>query len=122
MAPAGPSLHHRPLWRGLPNTTAYGRGRLLLVFSEFGRRVEENASLGTDHGTAAPIFLLGSSVMLGVHGPYPDLTKLVDGDPAFAIDFRAVYATILENWLGLASEPILGKRFESLNLLKSSTA
>ncbi|HEV3136967.1 MAG TPA: DUF1501 domain-containing protein [Pirellulales bacterium] len=101
---------------------ASSRPVLVLVFSEFGRRVEENASLGTDHGTAAPIFLLGNSVMPGVHGPYPDLTKLVDGDPAFAIDFRAVYGTILENWLGLASEPILGKRFESLNLLKSSTA
>ncbi len=95
---------------------------LVLVFSEFGRRVEENASLGTDHGTAAPVFLAGSRVVKGVHGPYPDLANLVDGDPMFAVDFRAVYATIIENWLGLPSEPILGKKFDTLNLLKSRTA
>jgi uncharacterized protein (DUF1501 family) len=91
---------------------------LVLVFSEFGRRVEENASQGTDHGTAAPVFLVGSGVVPGVHGPYPDLSHLVDGDPVFGVDFRQLYATVLESWLGLASEAVLGQRFEALPLLK----
>ena len=104
------------------NEKVHTRPVLVLVFSEFGRRVEENASLGTDHGTAAPVFLAGNRVVKGVHGPYPDLANLVDGDPVFAIDFRTVYATIIENWLGLASEPILGKEFDILNVLKSRTA
>jgi uncharacterized protein (DUF1501 family) len=91
---------------------------LVLVFSEFGRRLEENASQGTDHGTAAPVFLAGNGVVPGIHGPYPDLAHLVDGDPVFGVDFRQVYATVLERWLGLASEPILGQKFEPLALLK----
>ena len=91
---------------------------LVLVFSEFGRRVEENASQGTDHGTTAAVLLVGSGVVPGVHGPYPDLAHLVDGDPVFGVDFRQVYATVLENWLGLASEPVLGQKFAALPLLK----
>jgi len=94
------------------------RSVLVLVFSEFGRRVEENASQGTDHGTAAPVFLLGSGVAPGIHGPYPDLVHLVDGDPVFGIDFRRVYSSILEKWLELPSELILGQGFEPLPLLK----
>jgi len=91
---------------------------LALVFSEFGRRLAENASQGTDHGTAAPVFLAGGGVVPGVHGPYPDLVNLVDDDPVFAIDFRRVYATVLERWLGVASQPILGGQFEPLKVLK----
>ena len=92
---------------------------LVLVFSEFGRRVKENASQGTDHGTTAPVLLVGSGVVPGVHGPYPDLAHLVDGDPVFGVDFRQVYATVLENWLGLASKPVLaGQKFAALPLLK----
>jgi uncharacterized protein (DUF1501 family) len=104
------------------NKSAPSRPVLVLVFSEFGRRVEENASLGTDHGTAAPVFLLGSDVVPGVHGTHPDLANLVDGDPMFAIDFRAIYATILENWLGLPSELILGKKFDPIKVLRTRTA
>lgn len=92
---------------------------LVMVFSEFGRRLSENASQGTDHGTAAPVFLAGSGLSPGVHGPYPDLTRLVDGDPVFAIDFRQVYATILENWLGVPSAPILGQQFKKLDVLRT---
>ncbi len=92
---------------------------LVLVFSEFGRRVEENASQGTDHGTAAPVFLVGSGVVPGIHGPYPDLSHLVDGDPVFGVDFRQLYATVLENWLGLASEPILGQKFEGAAVVQT---
>jgi uncharacterized protein (DUF1501 family) len=91
---------------------------LVLVFSEFGRRLAENASQGTDHGTAAPVLLAGSGVVPGVHGPYPDLTNLVDDDPVFAIDFRQVYTTVLDRWLGVASQPILGRAFELLKVLK----
>jgi uncharacterized protein (DUF1501 family) len=91
---------------------------LVLVFSEFGRRLTENASQGTDHGTAAPVLLAGSGVMPGVHGPYPDLMNLVDDDPVFAIDFRQVYATVLERWLGVSSQPILGRSFEMLETFK----
>ena len=61
---------------------------VVLVFSEFGRRLGENGSGGTDHGTAAPVFLLGQPVKAGLHGPYPDLTRLEDGDPIHAVDFR----------------------------------
>jgi uncharacterized protein (DUF1501 family) len=98
--------------RHVPN-----RPVLVLVFSEFGRRVAENASQGTDHGTAAPVLLAGNAVMPGVHGPYPDLVNLVDDDPVFAIDFRQVYATILDRWLGVPSESVLGKSFEVIDVL-----
>jgi uncharacterized protein (DUF1501 family) len=92
----------------------------VLVFSEFGRRLRENASAGTDHGTAAPVFLLGRPVRGSLHGPYPDLAHLDDdGDPKFAIDFRQVYATILERWLGLPAEAALGGSFEPLPLFQA---
>jgi uncharacterized protein (DUF1501 family) len=97
--------------------TVPNRPVLTLVFSEFGRRVAENGSRGTDHGTAAPMFLFGSGVAAGVHGPYPDLVNLVDDDPVFAIDFRRVYATVLNNWLGLSSKAVLGSQFELLDVL-----
>lgn len=91
---------------------------LVLVFSEFGRRVEENASAGTDHGTAGPVILAGSNLKPGVHGPYPDLENLVDGDPLFGVDFRSIYATVLENWLNIPSQPVLGQQFSQLDVLK----
>jgi uncharacterized protein (DUF1501 family) len=90
---------------------------LVMVFSEFGRRVAENASRGTDHGTAAPLFLIGDQVNPGIHGPHPDLDNLVEDDPVFAIDFRRVYATVIERWLGLPSQEILGAPFEVMDLL-----
>jgi uncharacterized protein (DUF1501 family) len=93
---------------------------LVLVFSEFGRRLRENASAGTDHGTAAPVFLLGGAVKAGVHGPYPDLQDLSDGDPKFAIDFRRVYATVLEGWLGCPAQSVLGAKFQQLPLLEKA--
>jgi uncharacterized protein (DUF1501 family) len=90
---------------------------LVLVFSEFGRRVEENGSAGTDHGTAAPVLLLGRDVRPGIHGPNPNLTDLDDGDPRFAIDFRRVYATVLDRWLGCPSGDVLSGRFEHVPVL-----
>ena len=93
---------------------------LVLVFSEFGRRVEENGSAGTDHGTAGPVFLAGSHLKPGIHGPDPDLENLIDGDPVFGVDFRSVYATILEDWLNIPSQPVLGQQFEKLDVLKTT--
>ncbi len=87
---------------------------LVLVYSEFGRRLAENASGGTDHGTAAPVFLVGPEVRAGLHGPYPNLEDLEDGDPKYAIDFRRVYATVLDRWLGCPSERVLGSKLTHL--------
>ncbi|MFN4919830.1 MAG: DUF1501 domain-containing protein [Planctomyces sp.] len=88
----------------------------VMAFSEFGRRVEENASEGTDHGTAGPMFLAGGSVRAGLHGQRPDLADLQDGDLQFSTDFREVYATILERWLKVDSVDILHQRFSALDL------
>ncbi len=90
------------------------RDVIVLCFSEFGRRVSENAGRGTDHGTAGPVFVLGSPVKGGVYGDHPSLTDLDAGDLKFKIDFRTVYATILDRWLGADSRQILGGNFDSL--------
>jgi uncharacterized protein (DUF1501 family) len=87
---------------------------LMISFSEFGRRVAENASGGTDHGAAAPLFVLGGGVKPGLYGTYPSLTNLQDGDIRFNTDFRSVYATALEKWLGAPSEQVLGRKFPLL--------
>jgi len=89
----------------------------LMTFSEFGRRLRENASGGTDHGAAAPLFLAGGSVHAGLHGKMPSLEKkdLHDGDVQFNVDFRSVYATVLEKHLGVKSGPVLGRSFPLLN-------
>jgi uncharacterized protein (DUF1501 family) len=99
------------------NQSGDGGRVLVLVFSEFGRRLAENASAGTDHGTAAPVLLLGAAVKAGLHGPYPNLQDLEDGDPKHAIDFRQVYATLLDKWLGCPAETVLGAKFASLPIL-----
>jgi uncharacterized protein (DUF1501 family) len=91
----------------------------VLVFSEFGRPVQENASLGTDHGTAAPVFLAGGRVRGGLVGATPSLLDLQGGDLKAAFDFRRVYATILEEWLGLPSRTVLGGTFERLPLFRA---
>jgi uncharacterized protein (DUF1501 family) len=87
---------------------------LVLTFSEFGRRVAENASGGTDHGAAAPLFVLGGAVKPGLYGNYPSLTDLYEGDLKFHTDFRSVYATALEKWLGAPSEQVLGRKYPIL--------
>jgi uncharacterized protein (DUF1501 family) len=91
----------------------------LMVFSEFGRTVKENGSAGTDHGTAAPVFLAGPAIKTGVTGAEPSLTKLVAGEPTMTTDFRRVYATLLEDWLGLPAEAAVGGKFEKIPLLKA---
>ncbi|RUL88963.1 DUF1501 domain-containing protein [Tautonia sociabilis] len=91
----------------------------VLVFSEFGRRLAENASGGTDHGAAAPVFVVGPVRHAGLIGEHPSLEPddLDDGDPRFHTDFRRVYAAMLDHWLGLPSAPIVGEGFEPLPLL-----
>jgi uncharacterized protein (DUF1501 family) len=93
---------------------AQGRARdvLVMTFSEFGRRIEQNNSHGTDHGTAAPMFLVGGRTVGGVIGRPPNLAKPVDGDLGHEFDFRQVYAGVLEQWLGLDSTAVLGRKFE----------
>jgi uncharacterized protein (DUF1501 family) len=71
-----------------------------MIYSEFGRRVRANASDGTDHGTAGPVFLLGRGVRGGFFGAEPSLTDLVDGDLKAGVDFRSIYATLLDHVLG----------------------
>lgn len=89
---------------------------LVLCFSEFGRRVAENASQGTDHGTAGPVLLAGPRVRAGLHAATPSLTDLIDGDLKMSIDFRQVYAAILGDWLRLPPEAALGGNHEPLTL------
>jgi uncharacterized protein (DUF1501 family) len=84
---------------------------MILAFSEFGRRVAENGSEGTDHGQGGVMFALGKRVKGGIYGDLPDLEKLEDGDIKYQQDFRGIYARVLDNWLGIASQDILGANF-----------
>ncbi len=93
--------------------TARGEAQrvLLLTFSEFGRRVGENAGRGTDHGAAAPMILAGPPCRAGIVGGPPDLGNLDAGDVRHALDFRSVYADVLDRWLGVSSRAVLGSTF-----------
>jgi len=92
---------------------------LVMTFSEFGRRVAENANGGTDHGAAAPMFILGEKVKAGLLGRYPSLAPadLFEGDIKYNVDFRSVYASVLESWLKTKSAPILGRQFQPLQIV-----
>jgi uncharacterized protein (DUF1501 family) len=91
----------------------------VLTYAEFGRRPMENASAGTDHGTANVQFALGGRVAGGLYGAAPDLARLSgDGNPSYALDFRSVYATVLEQWWGVDSQPALGGRFSPVPFLR----
>ena len=89
---------------------------LVMAFSEFGRRLAENASEGTDHGAAAPMFVAGTKVRSGLLGEHPSLTDLDQGDVRHHTDFRQVYAAVIEGWLGGASEVALGSRYRPFEL------
>ena len=91
-----------------------------MSFSEFGRRVSENASRGTDHGTANQMFLFGENVIPGLYGEQPSLDPLyLDpiGDMAHNVDFRSVYATVLSNWLEVDPTPLIGESWPILPIL-----
>ncbi|HEY1380192.1 MAG TPA: DUF1501 domain-containing protein, partial [Gemmataceae bacterium] len=114
---------HANLWREVSGAvTAFykdlaARGHqdrvCVMTFSEFGRRAKENGSRGTDHGAAAPMFLVGGRVKSGVVGEHPSLTKLEMGNLKHATDFRQVYAAVLDRWLGVPSKDVLGGDFKA---------
>ncbi len=91
---------------------------VLMTFSEFGRRVSENASAGTDHGKASCLFLAGAGVKGGLHGTHPSLTDLAEGDIKHSVDFRSVYGSVLGDWLKAPDlKPILGGNYPKLGLI-----
>ena len=95
-------------------------GRVVtMCFSEFGRRVRQNASNGTDHGTAGPVFLLGPAVQPGLRGTYPSLTDLDGGDLKFTTDFRGVYQELLGRWMRAPTEQVLGGTYEAPGLVRA---
>ena len=91
---------------------------LLFTFSEFGRRVAQNASNGTDHGKANNMFFIGGGLkQQGIYNPLPDLTNLDDGDVKFQLDFKQVYATVLNKWLGADADAILKQQIKPLDFI-----
>jgi uncharacterized protein (DUF1501 family) len=98
---------------------AHGNDRsvLAMTFSEFGRRSAENANRGTDHGEASPLFLVGGGVKGGMYGSYPDLNDTNMGNVKFSLDFRSVYATVIERWFGRPSHQILAGSFQTIPAL-----
>lgn len=91
---------------------------LIMTFSEFGRRVKQNGSKGTDHGTANNLFLMsGSLKKCGILNEGPDLTNLDEGDLIYKVDFRSVYASILDKWLDSSHSNVLGKQFRTLDFV-----
>jgi len=123
------ALAHGPLLRELSDSIAAffddlaARGAAervtLMTFSEFGRRVSENGSQGTDHGAAAPLLVAGPSVDPGVHGAAPNLKNLVEGDVRHELDFRSVYAALLEQWLDVRHAEVLGARYPLAPLFRT---
>jgi uncharacterized protein (DUF1501 family) len=99
--------------------TETGDRILVLAFSEFGRRVPDNASMGTDHGTAGPMFLAGTPVKGGLYGKHPSLQDLEAGDLKFTTDFRRVYASVLQDWFKVDSEKVLGGKYETMPVVKA---
>jgi uncharacterized protein (DUF1501 family) len=96
-----------------------GRGGevVVIAFSEFGRRVPENTSRGTDHGTAGPVFVIGKAVKGGHYGKAPSLTELDDGNLRYTTDFRRVYATLIKEWMGYTDvKSVLRQDFETIPL------
>jgi uncharacterized protein (DUF1501 family) len=92
----------------------------IMTFSEFGRRAKENGSRGTDHGSGAPMILVGGKVKGGVIGDHPSLEKLEDGNLAHHTDFRQVYASVLDQWLGINSREVLGGEFKPVQVFEKA--
>ena len=125
---AGEMVAHAKLWTDTSNAVSdfyddlkeHGASGdvVLLVFTEFGRRVHDNGS-GTDHGSGGVAFVVGDAVKGGLYGEYPSLEadKLLEGDLHYNNDFRGVYSTLLERWMGLDANPIVGGNFEQMDFL-----
>ncbi len=135
-APAAPrmritGLHHATLISAdLQRTTAFYRdlaahGRAddvtVVTWTEFSRRVEENANGSTDHGSAGGMIVLGNGVRQGIYGDQPSLTDLIDrGNLLYTVDFRSVYATLIEDWLGVPSADLMGQQWPLLPIFKGA--
>ena len=92
---------------------------LVLWFSAFGRRVHENGSDGTDHGTAGPVFLVWKHVRAGLVGETPSFLDLEDGNLKMAVDFRRIYAAVFQDWLTLPASDAFGGRFDALPVIRT---
>jgi uncharacterized protein (DUF1501 family) len=101
--------------------TGHDKRVIAMTFSEFGRRVNENGSKGTDHGSGSCLFVAGPGVKGGPAGKYPSLTDLDAGDLRYNTDFRKVYATVLDKWLGVESKQVLDQQFEHLDIIKAKS-
>jgi uncharacterized protein (DUF1501 family) len=97
----------------------HGDRVMMMTFSEFGRRAKENGSRGTDHGSGAPMFLIGTRVKAGVVGDHPSLTRIPMGNLEHHTDFRQVYAAVLQKWLGVQSKEVLGQEFKAAEVFRS---
>ena len=125
---AGELGNHTRLWNEVSNAVSdfyhdlkehnAGENVVLLLFTEFGRRVHDNGS-GTDHGSGGVAFVVGDAVKGGLYGEYPSLEadKLLDGDLHFNNDFRGTYSTLLEKWMNIEAAPIVGSNFEQLDFV-----
>jgi uncharacterized protein (DUF1501 family) len=100
----------------------YGKNAVVMVYSEFGRRVFANASHGTDHGTAGPVFIIGAPVQGGLYGDEPNLTDLDDGDLKGSTDFRDIYHELLTRTIGTDPEPAVGPGRSEIGFLSSTRA
>jgi len=124
---AGQVLSHGALLRELSESVRafytdlkqHGLAKRVLVvtFSEFGRRVKENGSRGTDHGAAAPMFVIGPASKGGIFGSNPDLKNLAEGDVPYKTDFRSVYADVLQHWMHTDPRKVLGRAFEPTQII-----
>jgi uncharacterized protein (DUF1501 family) len=103
----------------LLQSSGHDKRVLAMTFSEFGRRVQENGSRGTDHGAASCLFVAGPAVKGGPLGKHPSLSDLDAGDLKFHTDFRSVYATLLDDWLTVDSKVVLGGQFAHVDLIKN---
>jgi uncharacterized protein (DUF1501 family) len=125
---AGQLTAHSNLWAGASNAVRdfyqdlkehdASDSVVILIFTEFGRRVHDNGS-GTDHGSGGMAFVVGDAVKGGLYGEYPSLAtdKLLEGDLQFNNDFRGLYSTLLERWMGLDAKPIVGGAFEQMEFI-----
>jgi uncharacterized protein (DUF1501 family) len=124
---AGQLNHHQRLLQELAEALMAFRANLrqaglwdrvlVMTYSEFGRRVAENGSQGTDHGTAAPHFFMGGRVKGGLYGSQPSLADLQAGDLRHRVDYRSLYNTVIQNWWGLRSNLFDGPAFPPLNCI-----
>lgn len=125
---SGELLNHATLWDELSNAVGdffadleeHGRedDAIVMVFSEFGRRIDDNGS-GTDHGSGGVAFVMGNPVKGGFYGDYPSLEPRdqVEGDMAYNNDFRGLYATLLDGWMGIDPNPVLGGNYEQFDMV-----